>query len=155
MAGDPYDIQLTRAFDAPPQRVYEAFTEPDQFASWYGPVGFPVRRDSVDIDAHRGGPLRFAMVSEGDPAMRSGFDGRFTEVVENVCLAASGTWDGVPGQTDPWPSNLRVEFHGDGDTTSVVLREGPHPPGTAELGRQAWEMMFVKLDAVVRGGVSS
>jgi uncharacterized protein YndB with AHSA1/START domain len=33
---DPYDIEITRVLDAPPELVYQAFTDPDQFAEWYG-----------------------------------------------------------------------------------------------------------------------
>ncbi|MGH9152344.1 MAG: SRPBCC domain-containing protein [Acidimicrobiales bacterium] len=36
----PYDIEISRAFDAPRERVYRAFTDPDLFAAWYGPPGF-------------------------------------------------------------------------------------------------------------------
>jgi hypothetical protein len=28
---DPYDIELTRVFDVLPERLYRAFTDPDQF----------------------------------------------------------------------------------------------------------------------------
>jgi hypothetical protein len=35
-----------------------------------------------------------------------------------------------------------------------VVREGPHPPGTADLGRQAWEMMLPKLESLLRRGVA-
>jgi hypothetical protein len=31
------------------------------------------------------------------------------------------------------------------------VREGPHPPGTADLGRQAWEMMLPKLESLLSG----
>jgi uncharacterized protein YndB with AHSA1/START domain len=130
--------------------VYEAFTDPDQFARWYGPLGFPVTRDTVELDARVGGRQRFVMVSDADPAMRTAFDGQFTEVAENVRLASSGTWDGIPGQAAPWPSNLRVDLHHADGKTRVVLREGPQPAGTADLGRQAWEMMFAKLESVLR-----
>jgi uncharacterized protein YndB with AHSA1/START domain len=147
---DDYDIEITRDFDAPADRVFAAFTVPDQFARWYGPVGFPVVRDTVELDARVGGRQRFVMASDADPAMRSGFDGRFTEVAENVRLVSSGTWDGIPGQADPWPSNVRVDLHDADGKTRVVLREGPHPPGAADLGRQAWEMMFTKLESVLR-----
>jgi uncharacterized protein YndB with AHSA1/START domain len=37
-------IELTRVFDAPRERIYQAFTDPDEFARWYGPVEFPVHR---------------------------------------------------------------------------------------------------------------
>jgi uncharacterized protein YndB with AHSA1/START domain len=146
-----YDIEISRVLDAPPERVYRAFTAPDQFAAWYGPVGFPVPRDSVEIDARVGGRQRFTMVGEADPSMRSGFDGTFIEVVPNQLLASSGRWDGIPGQAGSWASGLRVEFHDDDGKTRLVVREGPHPPGTAELGRQAWEMMLPKLQSLTKG----
>lgn len=141
----PYDIELTRVFDSTRERIYKAFTDADQFAGWYGPVGFPVPRDMVDLDPRVGGKQLFTMVGEADPAMRTTFDGRFTEVVENQLLASTGTWHGIPGQEAGWPSNLRVEFSDQDGKTLVVVREGPHPEGTADLGRTAWEMMFDKL----------
>jgi uncharacterized protein YndB with AHSA1/START domain len=144
-----YDVEIIDVVDAPPERVYEAFTDPDQFAAWYGPPGFPVDRDTLELDARDGGAQRFTMVGEDDPSMRSGFDGRFTEVVPNVLLASSGVWEGIPGLEQPWPSGLRVELHEDEGRTRLVVREGPHPPGTAEMGRQAWELMLPKLAALL------
>lgn len=146
-----YDIELTHVVDAARQRVYRAFTDPDLFARWYGPDGFPVRRDTVELDARVGGSQRFVMVSAADPAMRTEFAGDFTEVVPDRLLASSGRWDGIPGQDAPWQSSLLVEFHDADGKTRVVVREGPHPAGTADLGRQAWEMMFAKLDTLLTG----
>ena len=145
----PYDIDLDRVIDAPPARVYRAFIDPDEFATWYGPIGFPIERASVELDARVGGRQRFAMAGEADPSMRTAFDGAFVEVIENELLSSSGAWAGIPGQEGDWPSNLRVEFHAAGGGTRLVVREGPHPPGTADLGRQAWEMMLPKLDSLV------
>jgi uncharacterized protein YndB with AHSA1/START domain len=118
------DIEITRVLDAPPERVYQAFTDPDQFAEWYGPVGFPVRRETIELDARVGGRQRFEMVSDADPSMRTGFDGCFVEVVQNVLLSIRGAWDGIPGQAGAWPSNLRVEFHDHDGKTRLVVREG-------------------------------
>jgi uncharacterized protein YndB with AHSA1/START domain len=146
-----YDIEITRDFDAPAERVYRAFTDADEFAGWYGPVGFPVRRETVELDARVGGRQRFAMVSDAEPSMRTGFDGRCDDVVQNELLSSSGAWDGIPGQTEAWPSNLRVEFHDHDGETRLVVREGPHPRGTADLGRQAWETMLPKLESLLSG----
>ena len=56
---------------------------------------------------------------------------------------------GRSGAGGRWPSNLRVELHAADGGTRLVVREGPHPPGTADLGRQAWEMMLPKLESLV------
>jgi len=151
METTPYDIEVTRVIDAPRGRVYEAFTDPDQFAGWYGPIGFPVDRETVEVDPRIGGRHRFAMVSDADPSMRTAFDGRFVEVAENVLLSSRGAWEGIPGQARVWPSNLRVEFEDADGGTRLVVREGPHPPGTADFGRQAWEMMLPKLESLLSG----
>jgi hypothetical protein len=90
------------------------------------------------------------MVGEADPSMRTGFDGQFVEVVRNRLLSSRGSWDGIPGQAGAWPSNLRVEFNDDNGKTRLVVLEGPHPPGTAEMGRQAWEMMIADLESLLR-----
>jgi uncharacterized protein YndB with AHSA1/START domain len=145
----PYDIEMTRVFEAPPERVYQAFTDPDLFSEWYGPVGFPVDPQTVEIDARVGGRHRFTMVSDADPNVRTGFDGQFVEVVGNKLLSSRGAWDGIPGQASAWSSSLRVDFNDDHGKTRLVVREGPHPPGTAELGQQAWEMMFAKLESLL------
>jgi uncharacterized protein YndB with AHSA1/START domain len=77
--------------------------------------------------------------------MRTGTTGRFTEVVENEVLEWTQEWDGIPGQEGTWSNLMRVELSDDDSRTRVVVREGPHPPGTADLGRQAWEAMLAKL----------
>jgi uncharacterized protein YndB with AHSA1/START domain len=147
-----FDIEITRVLGAPPVRVYEAFTDPAKFAEWYGPVGFPVDRETVELDARVGGGQRFEMVSDADPSMRTGFEGRFEEVVPNTLLSSRGAWNGIPGQTEAWSSSLRVEFHDQDGKTRLIVREGPHPPGTADLGRQAWEMMLPKLESLLAEG---
>ena len=146
-----YDVEITELIDAPPEQVYEAFTDPDQFAAWYGPPGFPVARETLELDARVGGAQRFTMIGEDDPAMQTGFDGRFSEVVPNALLVSSGAWEGIPGLDEPWPSGLRVELSEEDGRTRLVVLEGPHPPGTAELGRQAWVLMLRKLASLVSG----
>jgi uncharacterized protein YndB with AHSA1/START domain len=148
-----FDVEITLVFDAPRERLYAAFTQADQLARWYGPDGFPVDRDTVAIDARTGGQMRLTMVSDSDPAMRTGVTGRFTRVVANELLECTQEWDGVPGQEGTWTNQLRVELTDDDGRTRLVLREGPHPPGTADIGRQAWLMMFAKLAALVEGRI--
>jgi uncharacterized protein YndB with AHSA1/START domain len=140
-------IEITRIFDASREMVYRAFTDPDQIAQWFGPVGCSVPRDSVEIDARVGGHLRFVMVA---PDMRSPIDATFTEVVENELLAGEMEADGVPGVAEPLRVQLRLEFHDEGNgKTRLELRQGPF--ATDEFGAQTsagWESSFTKLDAL-------
>lgn len=146
-----FDVELTRVVNAPTELVYQAFADPDQLARWYGPAGFSVPRDSVEINARIGGHLRLVMVSDTDPQMRSAVNQRFSEVVENELLVGTEDWEGIPGQQGTWTSQRRLEFHDEHGKTRLVLREGPHPAGMAEGGRQAWASMFTRLDTLLEG----
>jgi uncharacterized protein YndB with AHSA1/START domain len=141
-------IEITRIFDAPRELVYRAFTDPDQLAQWFGPVGCSVPRDSIEIDARVGGHLRFMMTG---PDVRSPVDTTFTEVVENELLAGEMEATGVPGVAGPLHLRLRLEFHNEGNgKTRLELRQGPFAVG--QLGadtRSGWESSFTKLDALL------
>lgn len=141
-------IEITRVFDAPRQRVYRAFTDPDQLAQWFGPAGCSVPRDSIEIDARAGGHLRFLMTG---PDVATRVDTRFTDVVANELLAGDMEAAGVPGAAEPMRVHLRLEFRDEGDgKTRLDLRQGPFPAG--QLGadtRSGWESSFTKLDALL------
>jgi uncharacterized protein YndB with AHSA1/START domain len=117
-----YDVEITKVLPAPPERVYEAFMDPDQFARWYGPDGFSVERSTVELEARVGGRQRFVMVGDADPSMRTSFDGQFIEVTENRMLATTGAWDGIPGQTGQWPGGapVRLELLNVDDPSAAV-----------------------------------
>ncbi len=74
------DLIVSRDFDAPRPLVYRAFTDPDQLAAWFGPIGWSVPRDTVEIDARPGGGQRFTMVNEDDRDAREGWAGSFTKL---------------------------------------------------------------------------
>jgi uncharacterized protein YndB with AHSA1/START domain len=139
------ELVITRTFDAPRELVYRAFTDPDQLAEWFGPAGFSVPRDSVEIDARPGGVERFIMVSDADPAMTSPVDAQFTEVIENELLV------GVEAGPGPAASmTLRIEFHEEpGGRTRLVIRQGPFADGVADMARGGWLSSFEKLDKLL------
>lgn len=59
-------FEITRTFDATPEQVWHAWTDPDAVAQWWHPAGAATPRDSVEIDARVGGHYRYAMVNEND-----------------------------------------------------------------------------------------
>ena len=43
------EIQITRLYDAPLQMVWDAWTDPEQVAQWWGPRGFTLTTHSKDL----------------------------------------------------------------------------------------------------------
>jgi uncharacterized protein YndB with AHSA1/START domain len=146
-------IHITRVFDAPPELVYRAFVDPDQFSQWFGPEGCSVPRESVEIDVRVGGSLRFVMMSDTEPDFRNPVDATFTEVVENELLASESEVEGIPGTTGKVRFSLRLEFHPEPDgKTRFELTQGPF---TEEMGadtKLGWESSFTKLDTLLAAG---
>src|SRR5687768_13086149 len=94
------ELVITRIFDAPRELVYQAFVDPDQVAQWFGPVGYSVPRDTIDIDARTGGHQRFTMVNDENPEEASPVDATFEEVIPNELIVGSEKWEGVQGLQD-------------------------------------------------------
>jgi uncharacterized protein YndB with AHSA1/START domain len=141
------EITLSRVFGAPPELVYRAFVDPDQLCLWFGPDGFSVPCESVQIDARPGGSQRFVLVSDADPEARSQVDVTFAEVVENELLAGHQEIEGTPGTR----VMLRLEFHQESaDRTLLDLRQGPFTAELGEVTKAGWESSFVRLDSLLR-----
>jgi uncharacterized protein YndB with AHSA1/START domain len=141
------EITLSRVFDASPELVYRAFVDPDQLCLWFGPDGFSVPCESVQIDARPGGFQRFLLVSDSDPAARSQIDATFAEVVENELLAGHQEIEGTSGSR----IMLRLEFHPEPhDRTLLELRQGPFTEERGEAAKADWESSFVRLDSLLR-----
>jgi uncharacterized protein YndB with AHSA1/START domain len=143
------ELVITRIFDAPRELVYRAFVDPDQIAQWFGPVGFSVPRDTIDVDARTGGHQRLVMVSDDDPNVTSPVDATFTEVIENELLVGVEEWDRMPGQDAPVAMYMRIEFHDEGGKTRLVLRQGPFTEEVEAMTREGWTSSFTKLDTVL------
>ncbi len=58
------ELDIVRIFDAPRQLVWDAWTDPDRLALWWGPAGMHTPRESVELDVRPGGAFRVTMVDE-------------------------------------------------------------------------------------------
>lgn len=89
-AGVPW-IDLTREFDAPPEKVFRAHVDPELFALWIGPRDLTFRLD--EWDARTGGRWAYAS-GRGDDVFE--FYGSFHEVRENERIVQTFTFRGAP-----------------------------------------------------------
>jgi uncharacterized protein YndB with AHSA1/START domain len=141
------EILITRIFDAPRERVFRAWTDPDDVAAWFGPEQFDTPRERIRIDPRVGGRYELTMVQrEGGAEFPVGYE--ILELVEPELIVLRS--DPMPEVGMHEPTVVRVEFHDHGAKTRMTLTDGPYPEGRghAETG---WSAAFDKLAALVAG----
>jgi uncharacterized protein YndB with AHSA1/START domain len=110
-------IRIIREFDAPPEKVYRAHTDPELVAQWMGPNGMENRIDQWDC--RNGGSWRYVAIRDGE---EYGFRGCFHEVRPNELIVQTFTFEGMPDGVAL--EKLVLEDLGDGRTrltaTSLV-----------------------------------
>jgi len=126
-------VLITRIFEASRERVFQAWTDPDQVAQWYGPAQMDTPRDRVNIDLRVGGRWELTMVrGDGGGEFAIGYD--ILELVEPELIVMRS--DPMPGMHEP--TVVRVEFHDHGDKTRMTPSDGPlASAGHAEAGYNA------------------
>jgi uncharacterized protein YndB with AHSA1/START domain len=87
------EIRVERVFDAPPDRVFAATTEPEAIEQWWGPLGTTAVVERMDV--RPGGAWRFVL-REPDGG-ESAFHGTFREVVAPERIVQTFEWEGMPG----------------------------------------------------------
>jgi uncharacterized protein YndB with AHSA1/START domain len=84
-------VRITREFDAPPEKVLRAHTDPKLVSRWLGP-----RRHEMLIDHYdcrTGGSYRYVHASDGN---EYGFHGSFHEVRPAQLIVQTFTYEGIP-----------------------------------------------------------
>jgi uncharacterized protein YndB with AHSA1/START domain len=84
-------VRITRDFDAPPEKVFRAHTDPDLVVQWLGPRSLQMRIDHYDC--RTGGSYRYLHVRGQD---EFGFHGSFHEVRPNEMIVQTFTFEGEP-----------------------------------------------------------
>ena len=149
MTETTYEVEISRYFDAPPEIVYRAFTDPEQLAQWFGPLAFHVPLASVDVDIRPGGHWKMTMVSHVGPEMNAPVSATFSEVVENRLLVGYEVAENIPGIEDGTKFSLSIEFVPEGDGTRLELRQGPFGEEHKEMSEIGWNQSLAKLDGLL------
>ncbi|MBW3604506.1 MAG: SRPBCC family protein [Actinobacteria bacterium] len=84
-------VRIVREFDAPPEKVFRAHTDPDLLVQWLGPRGYEMRIDRYDC--RTGGSYRYVHARDGE---EFGFFGCFHEVRPSEVIVQTFTFEGQP-----------------------------------------------------------
>jgi uncharacterized protein YndB with AHSA1/START domain len=88
-----YDIVMTRVFDAPRERVFRAYTDPELVPQWWGPRGVTTIVDEMDV--RKGGRWRY--IHRGADGTEYAFNGVYHEVVAPERLVYTFEFEPMPG----------------------------------------------------------
>ncbi len=142
-------LTMTREFDAPCELVFDAFTDPDQLAAWFGPVGVDSPRDRIVVEPRVGGAWQLVMVwEEGGVAKEGPIDAVISVYDPPSLLVATQRAEPDAGITVR--TEMRLAFEDLGGRTRLYLTQGPF--GSAEfvdMTREGWGTSFTKLDKVL------
>jgi uncharacterized protein YndB with AHSA1/START domain len=135
------EFVITRTFDAPRERVWQAFTEADHLIHWWGPKGFSVR--DCEVDLRPGGLFRYGLRSPDGQDMCGRFVYREITAPERLVCIVSFTDEKGEVIRHPWNATWPLEVlstvtfaEHDGRTT-LTVRWAPHAATNAE--RQTFE----------------
>ena len=106
------EIHVERVFDAPRERVFAAYTDPDLIPEWWGPHGTSTVVDQMDVRA--GGGWRF--VIRNSDGSETGFRGTYREVTPPERIVQTFEWEGMPGHV----SVDTATFEDLGEQTKVI-----------------------------------
>jgi uncharacterized protein YndB with AHSA1/START domain len=87
------EIVTERVFDAPRERVFAAYTDPESIPRWWGPRRMTTTVDEMDVRV--GGRWRFVMSEPGGP--EQAFKGVYREITPPERVMATFEWEGLPG----------------------------------------------------------
>jgi uncharacterized protein YndB with AHSA1/START domain len=136
------ELEFTRTYAAPRQLVWDAWTDPDQLAQWWGPRGISTPRESIELDLRPGGRIAFVMVDDATGA-RFPNGGTFLEVEPPARIVWSD--DGFPDGSGK--GTATVTFVEDGpDSTTLHIHLVADFSDTVRAGaEQGWGTQLDKL----------
>jgi uncharacterized protein YndB with AHSA1/START domain len=106
------EIRVERVFDAPRDRVFAVYTDPELIPEWWGPRGTTTVVDAMDV--RPGGSWRF--IARNSDGSESAFRGTYREVTPPERIVQTFEWEPMPGHV----SVETATFEDLGDRTKVI-----------------------------------
>ena len=131
-------LTIKRRLNAPPAKVYAAWTDPQMIARWFGPAG--VESVEAKTDLRIGGRYHIIMHVPGD---RHDVMGVYREVMPNEKLVFTWAWKSTPERE----SLVTLTFRPDGaGTLLTLLHEQFFDADARDRHQQGWAGAIDKLE---------
>ena len=138
-------LRLSHSFDAPREKVFEAWTDPSVLKRWWA------AQESWDcplaeVDLRVGGQYKLSM-RDPDSGQVHTVSGEYTSIRAPEHLAYTWVWEvEVPGHGGGEATLVTVDFLEDGERTTVVLtHRGFQSEEVRDRHSQGWGGCFANL----------
>lgn len=133
-------LTLTRRLNAPPEKVYAAWTDPEQLVQWFGPAGVEAGSVKAEIDLRAGGRYRISFNAKGG---YNEVGGVYRDVVANARLVFSWAWHSTPERE----SLVTVLLKPEGAGTLLTFTHEQFADATARDNHErGWTELLAKLE---------
>ncbi|HTA38347.1 MAG TPA: SRPBCC domain-containing protein [Candidatus Acidoferrales bacterium] len=141
-------LVIRRTYNAPRERVFDAWVKPEIFRRWMGPNDVAVRE--MEFDARVGGKYRIVMVApDGE---RFVVFGTIREYDRPHRLSYTWQWEDDDGAPEAVETLLTLDFHDrNGDTELVLTHENFASAESRDRHDGGWSNALEKLVPVVTG----
>lgn len=150
------ELVIERVLKAPPERIFDAFTDPEQLKLWWWPHGFSCPAAAVDLRV--GGTYRLGMEwpdhFPAEARFSHAMTGEYYEIERPHRLVMSGRVVDADGG-ELFASLLELTLEPREGGTALTIRQSyfePLPPPEAMSGaEQGWSQQFQKLERLLAG----
>jgi uncharacterized protein YndB with AHSA1/START domain len=140
-------VTIQRRYDAPPARVYAAWTKADMIVRWFGPTDARQETVKAEMDVRVGGRFTISFTKADGDSLR--VTGLYKEVVPDHKLVFGWAWLTGSGHE----SQVTVVTTADGDGTLLTLtHEQLLDEPTRDGHRRGWSESLEKLAATLAQG---
>jgi len=157
MAEQEEAVIITRVFEAPLEKVWQAWTEPEQLKRWWGPKDFTA--PTIKIDFREGGKYLYAMHGPaGTPFDKDMWStGTYKEIVPMKKIVTTdnfadadgnvvpASYYGMPGDV-PTEYQVTITFEEVDGKTKMTLKHVGMLEGADDM-TNGWNQSFDKLAA--------
>jgi uncharacterized protein YndB with AHSA1/START domain len=112
------ELVLTRLINAPREKLFRAWTEPDLLCQWFAPL--PHTTPRAELDVRPGGPSLIVMRSPDGIEMP--MRGVYLEVVENQCIVFTNAYTTAWEPSDKPFMTVIVTFDDEAGQTRYTAR---------------------------------
>ena len=142
-------LSIVREIAAPPERVFEALTRPDDIVRWFGPSA-DIVVDVADVDLVIGGRWRIAMRTPDGES--HGISGCFVEIDRPRRLAMTWAWQSKPDAVTLVEYELSAKpVGGRAGTRLVLIHSGFTAEPVRDRHEQGWQGTLSRLAGLLEG----